>query len=57
MPVKVAILTGSTKAAERKVLHQALESGEVDILVGTHALIEPKVKYKNLGLAIIDEPA
>ncbi len=55
MSISVAILTGSSKTGERKKLHLALESGEIDILVGTHALIEPKVKYKNLGLAIIDE--
>ncbi|MFK8045223.1 MAG: ATP-dependent DNA helicase RecG [Crocinitomicaceae bacterium] len=55
MPVKVALLTGSSKTAARKKLHAGLESGEIDILVGTHALIEPKVKYKNLGLSIIDE--
>lgn len=53
--VKVALLTGSSKTAERKLLHEGLENGEIDILIGTHALIEPKVKYKNLGLAIIDE--
>ena len=55
MPVQVALLTGSSKSAARKKLHLALEAGEIDVLVGTHALIEPKVKYKNLGLAIIDE--
>ena len=55
MPIKIALLTGSSKTAQRKVLHAALEAGEIDILIGTHALIEPKVKYKNLGLAIIDE--
>ncbi|MDX1350299.1 MAG: ATP-dependent DNA helicase RecG [Putridiphycobacter sp.] len=55
MPINVALLTGSSKSAARKVLHEKLESGEIDILVGTHALIEHKVKYKNLGLAIIDE--
>jgi len=55
MPIEVAILTGSSKTAARKKLHAGLEAGEIDILVGTHALIEPKVKYKNLGLAIIDE--
>ena len=53
--MKMALLTGSTKAARRREIHQALESGELDILVGTHALLEDKVKYKNLGMAIIDE--
>jgi len=52
---KVALLTGSTSAKERRLIHQALESGEIDILVGTHALIEDKVKFKNLGLSVIDE--
>ena len=53
--VKVAILTGSTKKKERTILHEQLENGEIDILIGTHALIEDKVKFKNLGLVVIDE--
>ena len=53
--MKMAILTGSTKIGRRREIHNALESGELDILVGTHALLEDKVKYHNLGLAIIDE--
>lgn len=53
--VKVAILTGSTKKKDRTNLHEQLESGEIDILIGTHALIEDKVKFKNLGLVVIDE--
>jgi len=53
--MKMALLTGSTKVARRREIHQALESGELDILVGTHALLEDKVKYKNLGMAIVDE--
>jgi ATP-dependent DNA helicase RecG len=53
--VRCAILTGSTPQAERKTLHQALEYGELHILIGTHALIEDKVKFKDLGLVIIDE--
>ena len=53
--VSVAILTGSTTKKQRTVLHQQLESGEIDILVGTHALIEDKVQFKNLGLVVIDE--
>ncbi len=55
MPIKVAILTGSVKTKDRKVIHADLESGETDILVGTHALLEDKVKYKNLGFVVIDE--
>ena len=53
--MKMALLTGSTKVARRREVHEALESGELDILVGTHALLEDKVQYRNLGLAIIDE--
>ncbi len=51
----IFILTGSTKASKRRELHEKLEKGEIDILIGTHALLEDKVKFKNLGLAIIDE--
>lgn len=53
--VNVAILTGSTTKKQRTVLHQQLENGEIDILVGTHALIEDRVQFKNLGLVVIDE--
>ncbi len=55
LPVKIALLTGSTKQSERKILHESLRSGELDILVGTHALIEDEVKFKNLGFVVIDE--
>ena len=55
VPVRVAILTGTTKAKERREVLAALEAGEIDILVGTHALIEDRVKFSNLGLVIIDE--
>src|SRR3989344_2589091 len=53
--VKVALLTGSTKTSERNSILTNLEKGELDILIGTHALIEPVVKFKNLGMVIIDE--
>ena len=53
--ISIKLLTGSSKTSERKEIHSALESGELDILIGTHALLEDKVKFKNLGLAIIDE--
>lgn len=53
--VKVDILTGSTPKKKREALHAGLEDGSIDILVGTHALIEDKVKFKNLGLVVIDE--
>lgn len=53
--LKVFLLTGSSKSKERKHLHQLLESGEIDILIGTHALIEDKVVFNNLGFVVIDE--
>lgn len=49
------ILTGSTSAKQRRIIHEELENGTLDILIGTHALIEDKVKFKNLGLVVIDE--
>lgn len=53
--IQVELLTGSVKTAERRRIHAGLEDGSTKILLGTHALIEPKVKFLNLGLAIIDE--
>jgi ATP-dependent DNA helicase RecG len=53
--VNIKILTGSTKTAERKIIHEELENGTLHILIGTHALLEDKVQFQNLGLAIIDE--
>lgn len=53
--VRIALLTGSTKTARRKEIHADLLNGQLDILVGTHALIEPTVQFRNLGLAVIDE--
>lgn len=53
--ISVKLLTGSSKTSERKVIHESLENGSLQILIGTHALLEDKVKFKNLGLAIIDE--
>ena len=53
--VSVEILTGSTKTSKRKIIHEALENGTLDILIGTHALLEDKVQFKNLGLSVIDE--
>ena len=53
--IKVDILTGNTTKKQRILLHEQLEAGEIDILVGTHALIEDKVVFKNLGLVVIDE--
>ncbi|WP_298759388.1 ATP-dependent DNA helicase RecG [uncultured Psychroserpens sp.] len=53
--ISIKILTGSTNTSERRKIHESLENGELQILIGTHALLEDKVKFKNLGLAIIDE--
>lgn len=53
--IKVRLLTGSTKTSERKIIHEELLNGELSILVGTHAVLEDVVQFKNLGLAIIDE--
>jgi len=53
--ISVSLLTGSSKASERHIIHENLENGNLQILIGTHALLEDKVKFKNLGLAIIDE--
>jgi ATP-dependent DNA helicase RecG len=55
MDVKVALLTGSTKAKDREGIHAGLLSGDIDILIGTHALIEDVVQFRNLGFVVIDE--
>lgn len=53
--IRIALLTGSTKTARRREIHADLLNGQLDILVGTHALIEDVVQFQNLGLAVIDE--
>ncbi|WP_299365956.1 DUF559 domain-containing protein [Winogradskyella sp.] len=53
--ISISLLTGSSKTSERKIIHENLENGSLQILIGTHALLEDKVKFKNLGLAVIDE--
>ena len=53
--LKVAILTGSSKSKERRTALEGIASGEIDILIGTHALIEDKVQFANLGYVVIDE--
>lgn len=55
LPVRAAILTGSSKAKERRQALEGIASGEVQILIGTHALIEDKVRFRNLGFVVIDE--
>ena len=54
-PIKVALLTGSTKRSDKKELHKAILEGDVDIVIGTHALIQREVEFARLGLAIVDE--
>ena len=53
--IKISLLTGSTTKKDRALIHASLENGDLNILIGTHAVFEEKVKFKNLGLAIIDE--
>lgn len=55
MNINVALLTGSTKAKDRRRIHEDLQSGELQILIGTHALLEDVVQFNNLGFVIIDE--
>ncbi len=55
LEISISLLTGSSKTSKRREIHENLENGTLDILIGTHALLEDKVKFKNLGLAIIDE--
>jgi len=53
--IKVELLTGKTKSREKKKIYESLEKGDIDIIIGTHALIQDDVKYHNLGLVITDE--
>lgn len=53
--LRVALLTGNTRAKARREIHEGLQSGDIDIIVGTHALIEDNVQFRNLGLTVIDE--
>jgi len=55
LDIKVNLLTGSVKKSDRTLIHEALEDGTLNLLIGTHAVLEDKVQFKNLGLAIIDE--
>jgi ATP-dependent DNA helicase RecG len=55
MGLSIALLTGSTRKSARKEIHEALQKGDLKILIGTHALLEEEVKFQNLGLAIVDE--
>lgn len=53
--IKVALLVGSTKLSEKRKIYESLAAGEIDVIVGTHALIQDKVVYNNLALVITDE--
>jgi ATP-dependent DNA helicase RecG len=55
MPLEIGLLTGSTKTATRKLIQQKLDDGSLQILIGTHAVIEKAVQFKNLGIGIVDE--
>ena len=55
MGLRIALLTGSTKQSARKIIHRELLAGELNILIGTHALLEDTVQFRDLGLAIVDE--
>jgi ATP-dependent DNA helicase RecG len=55
LDINICLLTGSTKQSDRNYIHESLFSGKLQILIGTHAVIEETVKFKNLGLVIIDE--
>lgn len=55
LPLNISLLTGSVKKKDRKVIHEGLEDGSIQILVGTHALLEDVVQFKNLGIVVIDE--
>jgi ATP-dependent DNA helicase RecG len=55
MGLEIEILTGSVKKSKRKIIHEKLLSGELKILIGTHALLEDIVQFQNLGMAIVDE--
>lgn len=53
--LRIALLTGSTTKKQRDLLHPALQAGRIDILIGTHALLEDSVQWANLGLVVVDE--
>ena len=55
LPIQISLLTGSTKQSERNSIHESLKTGSLNILIGTHALIEDEVIFSNLGMVIIDE--
>jgi ATP-dependent DNA helicase RecG len=54
-PIEIALLTGSVKAAEKRAIYEALASGKIDVVIGTHALIQEGVAFSNLGFVVVDE--
>jgi ATP-dependent DNA helicase RecG len=55
LPIEIALLTGSTKKAKRVEIHEGLQNGSIQLLIGTHALLEDVVQFSNLGIVVIDE--
>ena len=55
LPINIALLTGSTPKKEKDRIYEELANGTIQLIIGTHALIQDKVQFKNLGLVIIDE--
>ncbi|MEN9972346.1 MAG: ATP-dependent helicase RecG [Bacteroidota bacterium] len=55
LPIEIALLTGSTKKARRAEIHEGLQNGSIQLLIGTHALLEDVVQFANLGIVVIDE--
>src|SRR5690606_27221196 len=55
LDINIRLLTGSTKTAQRNIIHEELATGALQILIGTHALIEDVVQFKQLGLVVVDE--
>jgi ATP-dependent DNA helicase RecG len=55
LPIEIALLTGSTKKAKRVEIHEGLQNGSIQLLIGTHALLEDVVQFANLGIVVIDE--
>jgi ATP-dependent DNA helicase RecG len=55
LKIRVGLLVGSSKTKERRLIHEQLQNGEMHIMIGTHALLEDEVQFKNIGLVVIDE--
>ncbi|MES2800142.1 MAG: ATP-dependent DNA helicase RecG [Bacteroidota bacterium] len=55
LPIEIALLTGSVKTKDRRVIHEGLQNGSIHLLIGTHALLEDTVQFRNIGMVVIDE--